>query len=362
MSWRRIALAVGVLLIGYLLAWPTPVEPAAWAPPSDPGYQGAFAPNQGLAALERLPLGGLTGPEDLALDRRGRLYAATHEGKIVRMDPDGTRPTVLADTGGRPLGVEVGADGTIYVADAYRGLLAVTSSGAVSTLVDSVDGQPLVYADNLAVTRDGQRIYFSDASTKFGAEANGGTFAASKLDIFEHGGHGRILVYDKSSGETEVLQSGLQFANGVALSEDETRLVVAETGMYRVLVIHLAGPKAGEMEVLIDNLPGFPDNVERGPDGTFWVGLVSARSKPLDGMASHPFIRKVVMRLPAAARPDAVAYGHVFAIDLDGKVQADLQDPSGAYAKTTGAISSGPWLFISSLTEPDLGRLRWSPR
>ena len=70
--------------------------------------------------IHRLDQRDLLGPQPalnllLALDRRGRLYAATHEGKIVRMDPDGTHPTVLADTGGRPLGVEVGADGTIYI-------------------------------------------------------------------------------------------------------------------------------------------------------------------------------------------------------------------------------------------------------
>lgn len=358
---RHLALALGGLLLLYLLLWPVPIEPAPWSPPPDPGYTGPFAPNQGLGALERLPLAGYSGPEDLAVDAKGRLYVATHEGKILRLDPRGGSPQVFAETGGRPLGIDMGPDGTLFVADAYRGLLAITSSGAISTLVDAVGGEPLRYADNLAVTRDGETIYFSDASTKFGAEAWGGTFAASKVDMMEHGGHGRLLVHHLTTGETKVLQTGLQFANGVALSEDETRLVVAETGMYRVLAVHVAGPRAGETEVLLDNLPGFPDNVERGPRGWFWVGLVSARSKPLDALAGHPFLKRVVMRLPDAARPDAVPYGHVFAVDLQGKVQVDLQDPTGAYATTTGALLSGRHLFVTSLTEPHLGRLTWSP-
>ena len=356
----RLLIAFGAVLIAYLVAWPVPVDPVAWAPPPDPGYQGPFAVNDGLAPLERLPLAGFTGPEDLALDRQGRLYAATHEGKILRLDARGEHPEVFADTAGRPLGLDVDHEGTVLVADAYRGLLAITSSGATSVLADRVDGAPLRYADNLAVTRDGQRVYFTDASSKFGAEAFGGTFPASKLDMMEHGGHGRLLLHDRPSGETTVLQTGLQFANGAALSPDETRLVVAETGMYRLLVIHVAGPRAGETEVLLDNLPGFPDNVERGPRGWFWVGLVSARSKPLDGLAAHPFLKRIVMRLPDAARPDAVPYGHVFAVDLEGRVQADLQDPTGAYAKTTGALPLGPYLFVTSLSEPHLGRLAWT--
>ena len=52
---------------------------------------------------------------------------------------------------------------------------------------------------------------FSDASTKFGAKANGGTYAASLLDIMEHGGHGRLLVYNPEDQTTKILMQGLNF-------------------------------------------------------------------------------------------------------------------------------------------------------
>ena len=42
----------------------------------------------------------------------------------------------------------------------------------------------------------------------------------------EHSGTGRLLQFDPS-GRVEVLLSGLQFANGVALAEDESFVAVA---------------------------------------------------------------------------------------------------------------------------------------
>lgn len=358
---RRLAIPLGFVL-AYFLLWPVPIDPVAWTTPEAPGYVGAFAPNQALAKLERLDMGDFTGPEDLARAADGRLFTATHEGAILELTPDGELERVVVEGLGRPLGLEVDVAGRILVADAFRGLLSVTASGAVDVLATECEGVPMRYADDVAVSPDGDRIYVSDASTKFGAEAHGGTLPASKLDILEHRGHGRIVEYRRSTGRARTLLDGLQFANGLALSADGETLVIAETGMYRVLAVPLSGPKAGEPRVLIDNLPGFPDNVERGRGGRFWVGLVSARSKPVDALAPYPFLRKVVQRLPERIRPDVVHYGFVFALDLDGNVQVVLQDPSGSYAKTTGAREAGPYLFVTSLSEPTLGRLPADPR
>ncbi len=351
----RIAGLFITAVLAYLLLWPVPIAPVAWQAPADPGFVGEFARNEALVGLKRLDLGAFTGPEDLARAPGGRLYVSTHEGALLRLEPDGSQPKVIVEGLGRALGIETSTSGEIIVADAYRGLLAVTASGAVSVLADSCDGVPLKYADDVAVSQDGQTIYLSDASTKFGAEAWGGTLPASKVDLMEHGGHGRIIEYRRDTGRARTLVRGLQFANGVALSESGDRLIIAETGMYRLLVHHLEGDKAGQTEVLIDNLPGFPDNVERGRQGRFWVGLVSARSPPLDKMASQPWLRKLAQRLPKALRPDVVPYGHVFAINIEGQVVMDLQDPSGAYSKTTGALETDAGLFITSLGEPDLG-------
>jgi len=52
------------------------------------------------------------------------------------------------------------------------------------------------------------------------------------------------------------------------------------------------------------------------------------------------------------------AYGHVFAFSEDGKVLADLQDPSGAYPETTAALETPERLYIQSLHAAYVG---WMP-
>lgn len=345
-----------LLLAAYLLAWPVPVDPVAWTPPEDRGYVGPHAENARLAAVERVPVPGLTGPEDLVADPEGTLYTTSHEGWIARRRPGGAFERWI-DTGGRPLGLDWDVHGDrLVVADAYRGLLAVDREGRLEVLAAAADGIPIRYADDVAAAADG-RLYFSDASTQFGAEAFGGTYAASLLDILEHGGHGRLLVWTATTGEARAVLDGIDFANGVALGPRDESVLLVETGSYRVLRHHVGGPRAGQTEVVLENLPGFPDNLSRGAGGRYWLGLVSSRRAIVDAIAPRPLVRKLVQRLPAFVRPEATRYGHVIAFELSGRILEDLQDPSGAFARTTGALEAESALWVTSLHEPDLARL-----
>ena len=349
-----------VVLLGALVAffalWPVPIDPVAWTAPPSPGYSGPFALNERLAKLERLPIGPNHGPEAIALDDAGRIYASTREGRIVRLRPDGSGAETWAETGGAPLGLHFDAGGNLIVADAMRGLLRVAPDGRVSVLAAEADGVPIAYADDLDIARDGH-IYFSDASTKFGARQWGGSYSASLLEITEHRGHGRLLVWDPATGKATTLARDVHFANGVALAADDSYVLVSETASYRVLRYWLSGPRRGSMEPVIENLPGFPDNVTRGLGGRFWVALISPRSAPVDALAGRPFLRKVLMRLPGTLLPQPRDYGHVVAFDGTGKVVASLQDPSGAYRKISSALETASDLYIGSLEMPELGRL-----
>jgi len=351
-----IVLALLVACLAYLLLWPVPIDPVAWDAPENPGYAGPYAPNDRLAGLRRVPLDGRTGPEDAATGPDGDVFISTGQGEILRMDSATGAISAFAKTGGRPLGIEFGPDGRLFVADAYRGLLAIDEAGKVTVLTDKDGaGAPIRYADDLDIASDGT-IYFSDASAKFGAEANGGTLPASLLDLMEHGGHGRVLRYDPAAGSVKTVLDGLQFANGVALAKQA--LLIVETGSYRVVKLWLEGDRAGDVEVLLDNLPGFPDNLNRARDGTFWLGLASPRSPALDALSGSTFLRKVVQRLPAALRPKEQHYGFVIHFDESGNILETLQDPAGDYSLTTGA-AEGPdkLLIITSLTEDSVGLL-----
>jgi hypothetical protein len=106
---------------------------------------------------------------------------------------------------------------------------------------------------------------------------------------------------------------------------------------------------------LLDNLPGYPDNLMRGLNGKIWLGLAAPRSPDADKLAEKPFLRSIVMRLPRVLWPVPKAYGHVLAFTEDGFIASDLQDPSGAYPETTGVTETGDRLYVQSLHAQSLG-------
>jgi sugar lactone lactonase YvrE len=355
-SKTRVAIVLAALAGAYLLFWPVPIEPVAWEAPKNQGYVGDYAANTKLQGLTRVSLQGDTGPEDIAIGPDSKLYVPTHDGMIFTFDPASQELREFAQTNGRPLGIEFGPSGKLFVADAYRGLLEISPDGAVTVLTNATDdGSPIRYADDLDVAADGA-IYFTDASVKFGAEEFGGTLPASLLDLMEHGPNGRVLKYDPATKSTTVLLEGLSFANGLALAADGRHYLVIETGTYSVLKVPV-GINA-EVTPILQNLPGFPDNINRNSDGTFWVGLVSPRSPAVEFLSGRPYLRKVVQRLPAFMRPKPLRYGFVLKIDEDGNVLETLQDPTGDYALTTGLIEGADGIrYVTSLTEPDIGIL-----
>ena len=360
---KKAALGLGVLLLAllaYLAFWPVPIAPVSWKAPAAPGYAGPHAVNQKLAGLKLIDLGGEEGPEHVVLARDGKLYTTVLSGNILRMNPDGSGREVFANTGGRVLGFDFDAAGNLIAADAVKGLLSIGPDRKITVLTDQVGGDPIRYADAVVVARNG-KIYLSDASTRFAPARWGGTFEASVLDIIEQSSTGRILEYDPATRGTRVVAKGLSFANGVALSQDEKDLFVAETGKYRVWKIPA---EARELDIaqggaparlLLDNLPGYPDNLMRGLDGKIWMGLTKPRSPVVDGMAEKPFLRAMTLRLPRALWPVPKAYGHVMAFTEDGKIVADLQDPSGAYPETTAVTETADRLYVQSLHAKGLG-------
>lgn len=343
-------------LSAYLTLWPVPIDPVAWPAPPSPGYTGPHTTNQRLAKLLHIDLKGETGPEHVAIGPDGKLYTAVDGGKIVRMNADGSGQEVFARTGGRVLGFDFDAAGNLVGADAFRGLVSIAADGKVTVLADKVDGDPIRFADAVAVARNG-RIYFSDASTRFGPKEGGGIMEASMLELIEQSASGRVLEYDPGTNKTRVIARGFSFANGIALSQDQRSLFVAETGRFRILKVSLQG--SAPAQVLLDNLPGYPDNVVRGLDGKIWVGLVKPRNADADKLSEKPFLRKLILRLPRAMWPLPRDQGHVFAFTEDGKVVADLQDHTGAYPETTSVTETPQRLYVQSLHGKTLA---WMPR
>ena len=180
--------------IGYLAFWPVAIDPIIWDPPTNRAYEGVYRPNTALASLEPIALNGYQGPEDAVL-WQDHIFTAVSSGDILKINPKTLQITPFANTDGRPLGLEVNpVNNHLIIADAYKGLMSLSPDGALTLLSDSADGRTILYADDVDIAPDGV-IYFSDASTKFGAQDNGGTLAASLLELMERRATGRLLAY-----------------------------------------------------------------------------------------------------------------------------------------------------------------------
>jgi sugar lactone lactonase YvrE len=296
----------------------------------------------GKAPLTVIPVPG-TGAEDVVVDARGDVWTGTEDGSVFRVRPDGGRIERVAHTGGRPLGLELYGD-RILVADAHRGLLAVDDQGRVERLVDSVDGRKMVFCNNAAVASNGD-IWFSDSSTVHPIER-------WKNDFVENTCTGRLLRR-RADGTVETHLDGLAFANGVALAADESWVAVAETGRRTVVRLWLAGDRAGQRELLVDDLPGYPDNIALGSDGLVWVTIASPRDPLVERLQRGPRpLRRAVTRIPAALQPKPKQTAWVQAYDAAGRLVHDLDAESSSYHMVTGVREHDGRVWMGSLVEP----------
>lgn len=351
---RRLLLALVALIaisIAYLAFWPVSISPVAWTPPALPELTGKYQQNSLLSTTERISLGEGFAPEGLAVDLENRIYAGFDDGRIMRLQPDGTKPETFANTHGRPLGMIFDGKGNLIVADANKGLLSIAPEGSISVLTTQSEGLPFRCTNVVDIATDGT-IYFSDASHKF-------PLANYKGDLIEHGANGRLLSYDPNTKTTKTLLRDLSFANGVAVSPDQSFVVVVETGKYRIHRYWLTGPKQGQSDIFIDNLPGFPDGISSNRRDKFWLALVTPRDKTLDTLLPYPSLRKVILRLPKFLQPAPKRYSFVLGLDANGSVTANLQNGSpDCYAQIANVVEHNGFLYFGSIGESTIGRYR----
>jgi sugar lactone lactonase YvrE len=344
--------AVGMITILILIFFSQPaiIDPAAYTPLKPQKLSGALASNSLLQKAELLAVGRINGPEEVAVDRQGRIYGGTQDGKIMRLLPDGQLET-FAETNGRPLGIQFDKNENLIVCDAYKGLLSINPQGESRVLTTSADGVPFKFTDALDISSNGI-IYFTDASSKYGQNEY-------MYDLLESKPYGRFLSYDPATGKTRVLLETLYFANGVALSKQEDFVLINETYRYRIIRYWLKGPKAGTDEIFIDNLPGFPDNISSNHNGIFWLALFTVRNTAADKLHPFPFLKAQLSKLPKALWPKPKPYGLVLALNEQGEIIKSLHDPEGKHLKEiTSAREYDGYLYLGSLHNDRIGKYK----
>jgi sugar lactone lactonase YvrE len=305
------------------------IDPIRWQPPPSRPL-----PEPDLTAtLHVVPLPG-NAPEDVVADAEGNIWTGVEDGRIIRITPDGSSTQVMADTGGRPLGLAVGRDGRLLICDSHRGLLRYDpATGTLETLVADVAGRALTFCSNVVESSDGA-IFFTESTSRFHYEYYKGA-------IVEGRATGSLFRRDPD-GTVSVLASGLHFANGATLTNDESAVVFAETTACRLSKYWLTGSQAGSITPLVTELPGYPDNISTGRDGRIWVAMVSDRNRLSESLNPRaPIIRKLLWRLPYRWLPNPKPIVWVIGFDGDdGHVITQLRTSHPAFGLATGVLET----------------------
>ena len=269
-------------------------------PPTEIGKGGPFEQNDKLRDVSLIGLGRIEAPEDVILDRHDNLYAGSRHGDIIRFfPPDYEKMEVYAHIGGQPLGMAFDRQDNLYVCIGGMGLYRITPDRKIEKATDETnrsiysvnDDSRLRLADDLDIADDG-RIFFSEATVRY-------EMHEWPVDGLEARGNGRIVCYDPKTNTTRTVLRGLKFPNGICIASDGQSILFAETFGCSIKRYWFDGPKQGTVEVVMDNLPGFPDNINLASDGNYWLAIVGMRSPALDLAWRMPgFRRRMGKRLP----------------------------------------------------------------
>ena len=186
----------------------------------------------------------LEGP---GFDRAGNLYVTElAHGRIQRLSPAGAWD-VVAEYDGRPNGLRIRPDGAIFVTDRLRGIVRVhPDGGRIETVLGELPGAKLHGPNDLVIARNGD-IYFTDQGE---TGLNNPT--------------GR-LVRLTAAGAAQVLLDNVPSPNGLALTADETAVLLAVTRANAIWHVPLLGSERmpGRVGTFIQ-MSGGPGG---GPDG-----------------------------------------------------------------------------------------------
>ncbi len=331
-------------------------------PPTEIGEGGPFEQNDKLRDVTLIGLGRIEAPEDVILDRHDNLYAGSRHGDIMRfLAPDYERMEVFAHIGGQPLGMAFDRQDNLYICIGGMGLYRVAPDGEVEKATDETnrslrsvnDDSRLRLADDLDIADDG-RIFFSEATVRYEMDE-------WPVEGIEARGNGRIVCYDPKSGKTHTVLRGLKFPNGICVASDGQSILFAETFGCSVKRYWFDGPKKGAVETVMDNLPGYPDNINLASDGNYWLALVGMRSPALDLAWKMPGFRlRMAKRVPLDEWlfPN-LNTGCVVKFNEKGEILESLWDMRGLnHPMITSMREHRGYLYLGGISNNRIGRYK----
>jgi arylesterase/paraoxonase len=303
-------------------------------------------------------IGGVVGAEDIAIDRKdGLVFISASDRRAnppskadgiytLRLGDPAARPVRLAGTPSdlHPHGISLfrAADGTLTLMVVNHARLAhsaivvfavtVENGAAKLSEIGDIQSDRLISPNDVAAVGKEQFYVTNDhgSRTPFGVT----------LENYLMLPRANVLYFD--GNVFREVAADLVFANGIALSNDGSRVYVAETTTHRIRTFS-RDPFSGRLT--LENtfeLPSGPDNIDVDEKGDLWI-------------ASHPNLFDVVAYGKDPSKPSPTEIDRVTVRGGIPQSSAMVYANSGAEigAASVGAVDKGH-LFIGSIFDPKI--------
>ncbi|PJZ84373.1 SMP-30/gluconolactonase/LRE family protein [Leptospira harrisiae] len=180
------------------------------------------------------------------------------------------------------------------------------------------NSRPFSLCNDLAVSKDGNRIYISEPFEREDAAMGSGAVPEA-IGLYPHG---KLWMYDRKKNTISLVMNGFTFVDGIIIAEHsaskEESVIITETTKFRIIRANISGKKEGTFEVLFENLPGLADGLERDTKGRIWVGIIKPRSGLVNFIHNNPWMKPLLLSLPQRILPIAKKTG-ILVLDPLGK-------------------------------------------
>jgi hypothetical protein len=269
----------------------------------------------------------------------------------------------------------------LYIADAYRGLVAVTNlygpGLSNARVLASNDGTStsdrFALLNSVILVPESGDLYVTETSTRFRRRR---IFHAA----MDGASDGRLLRYSASTGKIDVVADGIYMANGLALAHDRRGLLIVSG--VRVLRYDLTRGDIDEVP-FVNVMPGTGDNIKAMdvlPNGTscrcYWAGLGGKYARPFSllwYLSDRPWLRSILLALmPYRKLIDLIPKWTALAVyDEEGTLITTLTDDGSFVGEDGIATMKGgvmaPWIseaepvgnyiYLASWYNPFLARI-----
>ena len=249
-------------------------------------------------------------PECCAFDRKGNLWAGGEAGEIYRIDSKGGVEEVTRLSGFCG-GLAFSPEDDLFVCNPGHGVVRVTASGQQEVFASKSEGGKLI-EPNFPVFDQSGNLYVTDSG-------------AWKGNI------GRLLRFDPQGAGTEIA-GGFGYANGLALSEDDGCIFMAESDTRKIYRISLGNGRstADRVEVYTESPGAVPDGLSLDQEGNLYI----------TSYGSH-----------AIYRVDPARTVHLLAQDPDGMML-------GGPTNLAFGGPDGDWVYVANLCRWTITRAR----